>query len=106
MDSITSSDQLQALEYPEEIDALSLYRAFEQVSNHRQKRWVRYPLAVILSLVVLGKLGGMTSLAGIAERVRVRADWLKGVLPLTRASRPCAATYGNVLRTVEAEELT
>jgi hypothetical protein len=67
---------------------------------------VRYPLAVILSLVVLGKLAGMTSLAGITEWVRLRADWLSAALPLTRASLPCAATYGNVLRTVEPEELT
>jgi predicted transposase YbfD/YdcC len=106
MDSTTKCDPLQALEYREEIDALSLYRTFEQVSDHRQKRGVRYPLAVILSLVVLGKLAGMTSLAGIAEWVRLRADWLKGVLPLRGTSLPCASTYGNVLRTVEAEELT
>lgn len=106
MDSTTTYDQLQALEDWEEIDALSLYRAFEQVSDHRQKRGVRYPLALILSLVVLGKLAGMTSLAGITEWVRWRADWLKAVLPLPRPSLPCASTYANVLRTVEAEEIT
>jgi len=61
---------------------------------------------LILSLIVLGKLAGMTSLAGVAEWVRLRADWLKAVLPLTRAHLPCASTYGNVLRTVEAEEIT
>ena len=85
---------------------MSLYRAFEQMSDHRQKRGVRYPLAIILSLVVLGKLAGMTSLAGVAEWVHLRAGWLKAVLPLTRASLPCASTYGNVLRTIEAEEMT
>jgi predicted transposase YbfD/YdcC len=106
MDSTTSNHQLQALEDQEEIDALSLYRALEQISDHRHKRGVRYPLAVILSLVVLGKLAGMTSLAGIAEWVHLRADWLKAVLPLPRASLPCASTYGNVLRMVDAEEVT
>lgn len=50
-------------------------RAFEQIRDHRHKRGLRYPLAVILSLVVLGKLAGMTSLAGIAEWVCLRADW-------------------------------
>ena len=35
-----------------EVDALSLYRVLEQVPEHRQKRGVRYRLAVILSLVV------------------------------------------------------
>jgi hypothetical protein len=84
---------------------LSLYQAFEQMSDQRHKRGVRYPLAIILSLVVLGKLVGMTSLAGIAEWARLRADWLKAGVPLPRASLPCASTYGNVLRTIEAEEM-
>ena len=38
--------------------------------------------------------------------MRLRADRLKAALPLTRASLPCATTYGNVLRTIEAEEMT
>ncbi len=102
MDSTTFCDPFQ----PEEIDVLSLYRALEQVSDHRQKRGVRYPLALVLSLVILGKLAGMTSLAGIAEWVHWRADRLKPLLPGTRASLPCASTYGKVLRRVEAEEVT
>jgi hypothetical protein len=106
MDFITSDDQLQTPKSSEEIDALSLYRALEHISDQRHKRGVRYPLAVILSLVVLGKLAGMTSLAGIAEWVRLRADWLKVMLPLSRTSLPCACTYGNVLRKVDAEEVT
>ena len=106
MDCTTPNPHLHALQDIAEVDALSLYRAFEQVTDHRQKRGVRYRLAMILSLVVLGKLAGMTSFAGIAEWVRLRADWLKEVLPLPRASLPCASTYGNVVRVVEAEELT
>jgi predicted transposase YbfD/YdcC len=102
MDSTTSCDQVQ----PEEMDVLSLYRMLEQVSDHRQKRGVRYPLAFVLSLVILGKLAGMTSLAGIAEWVHWRADQLKLLLPCPRASLPCASTYGKVLRRVEAEEVT
>ncbi len=74
MNSITRNDHLQAKEPTEEVEALSLYRALEQVSDQRHKRGVRYPLALVLSLVVLGKLAGMTSLAGIAEWVRLRAE--------------------------------
>ena len=102
MDSTTSCDQDQL----EEMDVLSLYRVLEQVSDHRQKRGVRYPLALVLSLVILGKLAGMTSLAGIAEWVHWRADQFKLLLPCPRASLPCASTYGKVLRRVEAEEVT
>src|SRR5215472_5193158 len=43
MDSTTSCDQDQL----EEMDVLSLYRVLEQVSDHRQKRGVRYPLALV-----------------------------------------------------------
>lgn len=106
MDSTTSSHQAQGLEASEEMDALSLYRALEPISDQRHKRGVRSSLALILSLVVLGKLAGMTSLAGIAEWVRLRADWLNVVLPLPRASLPCASTYGNVLRKVDDQEVT
>src|SRR5438045_9208388 len=84
----------------QEIDALSVYRAFEQIEDGRHKRGVRYSLALLLTLLVLGKVAGMTTLAGIAEWVRLRAGWLSQVLPVGRKSFPCAATYSNVLRTV------
>ena len=90
----------------QEIHPLSLYHVLEQITDRRQPRGKRYSLALLLSLVVLGKVAGMTSLAGIAEWVRLRADWLKPLLPLSRASLPCASTYGNALRLVDAEELT
>ena len=88
------------------MDALSLARAFGHLTDQRQKRGVRSPLALILSLVVLGKLAGMTSLAGIAEWVRLGADWLRPLLPLRRASLPGASTSGQVLRVVDAQEVT
>jgi hypothetical protein len=93
MDSTTNDDHCQTRAPGEEIDVLSLYRVFEQMSDHRHKRGVRYPLALILSLVILGKLAGMTSLAGIAEWVCLRADWLKTLLPLRGVRLPCASTY-------------
>ncbi len=87
------------------IDALSIYRAFEQISDGRHKRGVRYSVALILTLIVLAKAAGMTTLQGIAEWVRLRTEWLKEVLSEARASFPCAATYSNVLRAVEAEQV-
>src|SRR5437763_14389860 len=87
----------------QQIEALSVYRAFEQIEDGRHKRGVRYSSALILTLIVLAKLAGMTSLAGIAEWVRLRADWLNEVLPNPRETFPCAATYSNVLRAVDAK---
>lgn len=89
----------------EEMDVLSVYRAFEQVVDGRKKRGVRYSVALILTLLVLSKLAGMTTPGATAEWVRHRAAWLKEVLPTTRASFPCAATYSNVLRGLKAEQV-
>ncbi len=91
---------------PVDVDALSVYRAFEQIQDGRHKRGVRYSSALILTLIVLAKLAGMTTLAGIAEWVRLRAEWLNQVLPNPRESFPCAATYCNVLRTLDAQQVT
>jgi hypothetical protein len=62
-------------------------------------------VALILTLIVLAKLAGMTTPLAIAEWVRLRAGWLRKVLPGTREYFPCAATYGNVLRAVDAEQV-
>lgn len=90
----------------EEVDALSVYHAFEQVTDGRQARGVRYSMALVLTLIVLGKVTGMTTLTAIAEWVRWRADWLRQVLPGTRQQFPCTATYSNVLRAVDAVQVT
>ena len=76
----------------QQIDVLSIYRAFEHIEDHRHKRGVRYSVALTLTLLMLAKLAGMTSLQGIAEWVRLRAGWLTDVLPTRRAKFPCAAT--------------
>ena len=61
----------------------------------RHKRGVRYSVALIFTLIVLAKLAGMTTPLAIAEWVRLRAGWLRKVLPgtrekLFRAQRPTA----------------
>src|SRR5436190_18834016 len=89
-----------------EVDAFSVYRAFEQIQDGRHKRGVRYSSALILTLIVLAKLAGMTTLAGIAEWVRLRAAWLNQVLSNPHESFPCAATYSNVLRALDAQQVT
>ena len=92
-------------EWLQERDAMSVYQAFEQVQDGRHKRGVRYSSALILTLIVLAKLAGMTSLAGIAKWVRLRAGWLNQVLPNPYQSFPCAATYSNVLRALDAQQV-
>ena len=101
----TLEEAMEQAGWCQEVDALSVYQAFEQLQDGRHKRGVRYSVALIFTLIVLGKLAGMTSLQAIAEWVRLRAGWLAVVLPTTRKSFPCAATYSNVLRAVDAEQV-
>jgi hypothetical protein len=105
MNYSTFQDTLEHVQLPLEIDAMSVYRALEHVQDGRHKRGVRYSMALILTLILLAKVAGMTTPAAIAHWVRLRANWLSQVLPLTRQSFPCAATYSNVLQAVDAEQL-
>jgi hypothetical protein len=62
------------------IDALSIYKAFEQVKDRRGKKGKRYPLAFILTLITLGKLAGETKLDGIIDWINNRRKELKCLL--------------------------
>ena len=84
MNYITLEEAMEQVGWDQQIDALSVYRAFEHIEDGRHKRGVRYNVALILTLIVLGKGAGMTTLAGIAEWVRLRAGWLSKVLPVSR----------------------
>jgi predicted transposase YbfD/YdcC len=98
-------EAIEQAQMPLEIDAMSVYRAMEQIEDGRHKRGVRYSVALIFTLILLGKVAGMTTPLAIAEWVRLRAGWLRQVLPITRTSFPCAATYSNVLRAVDAAQV-
>jgi len=52
-------------------DPASLYRAFEQVADGRKPKGKRYPLPLLLTLRMLGKLAGETSVNGILDWVLV-----------------------------------
>jgi predicted transposase YbfD/YdcC len=105
MNSNMLTGAMESEESLQEEDALSVFQAFEQVQDGRCKRGVRYSVAQILTLIVLGKLAGMTTPAGVAEWVRLRTGWLKQVLKWTRPKFPCASTYSNVLRKLDAEQV-
>jgi predicted transposase YbfD/YdcC len=105
MNYSTLDQTMEQVNLPVEIDALSVYRAMEHIQDGRHKRGVRYSVALIFTLILLGKVAGMTTPLAIAQWVRLRAGWLRQVLPITRTGFPCAATYTNVLRAVDAEQV-
>jgi hypothetical protein len=91
--------------WSKESEALSIYQELSKMEDKRGKKGKRYGLALLLTCVLLAKMAGETTLQAIAEWVRLRSAWLQEVLPDTRATFPCAATYSNVLRTVDHVEL-
>lgn len=105
MDYSTYAQTMEQITVPEGMEALSVYSTLGQVSDGRHKRGVRYSVALVLTLILLAKLAGMTTPLAIAEWVRFRADWLRSVLPTKRQTFPCAATYSNVLRAGDAEQV-
>ena len=59
------------------IDPASLYRAFEQVADGRKQKGKRYPLPLLLTLLLLGNLAGETSVNGIVDWIKERQGWLR-----------------------------
>ena len=104
-----STDALWTLALPETgfvFELGSLYDRFEQLTDQRQARGKRYPLALLLTLLLLAKLAGEDQPHGIAEWVRARASELRELLPLTCPRLPCANTYRNAAsRAVKPDEL-
>jgi hypothetical protein len=88
-----------------ENEVVCIYTMMKQLRDRRRKQGKRYPLALVLTYVLLAKAAGETNLQGIAEWIRLRGSWLQGMLPGVRATFPCAATYSNVLRAVDPEQL-
>ena len=78
-------------------DVGSLYARLRQLRDKRDLRGVRYPLAVVLVIVVLAKLAGEDKPLGIAEGARHRAAYLAQALGLRRAQMPHEVTYSRVL---------
>jgi predicted transposase YbfD/YdcC len=105
MDYNTFEQTVEQMQESNDLDAGSLYHAMQQVPDGRKKRGVRYSVALILTLILLGKVAGMTTPQGVCEWVRLRAERLRQLLPMTRPTFPCAATYSNVLQAVDAAQV-
>lgn len=86
MGARTPSDSFQPKENPEAMDGFTRSGAIERVSDHWHKRGVRSRRGLVLSLVVLGKVAGRTSLTEIGEGVRWRAGGYKQAFPCPGAS--------------------
>ena len=83
---LTIFDQVEQVDQEAlEVESASLYRAFEQVKDRRGKKGKRYPLALLLTLLFLGKMAGETKLEGIIDwrnerqqEIKKLFNWPKG----------------------------
>jgi predicted transposase YbfD/YdcC len=85
-------------------DAQSLYSAFERVKDGRKAKGKRYPLALLLTLIFLGKLAGETQINGIVDWIKERQDELKRHLNWPKRF-PVNSTYSEALAKCSAEEI-
>ena len=83
------------------IDPSSLYSAFEQVTDGRKKKGKRYPLPFLLTLLMLGKLAGETTVDGIVDWIKERQGWLRGQLNWPKRF-PTNSTYSEALARCDA----
>jgi hypothetical protein len=101
MDYITLAPEMELPTSLEDVDAHSVYAAFEKITDGRCKRGIRYPVALMLTLIVLAKLMGEPKLSGVSQWVRLRGRWLNEVLHLQRTSWPAASTSTYVLERLD-----
>jgi len=84
----------------------SLLSSFENITDLRMKRGVRYKLKPILILLFLSKLGGADSSAEIADWVSFRFERLKTLLKLDWKRSPHEVTWKRVMEnTLAAPEV-
>jgi hypothetical protein len=84
----------------------SLYSYFTKIEDKRKPKGLRYPLALILTLIVLAKLCGQDRPSGIAEWAQHRAELLTTAFVLKREKMPHHSTYRRILEEViDVEEL-
>jgi predicted transposase YbfD/YdcC len=86
------------------IDPTSLYSAFEQIPDGRKKKGKRYPLPFLLTLLLLGKLAGETTINGIVDWVKERKVLLKQQLSWPKRF-PVNSTYSQALAQCDAQAI-
>jgi hypothetical protein len=84
----------------------SLYEYLRKITDTRQAKGKRYPLATLLLVMILAKLCGEDKPSGICDWVGKRVRLLREMKIMKRPQAPCHMTYRRVLQTlISADEL-
>jgi hypothetical protein len=95
--NLTIFDQLEQLDQEAlTVDAASLYRALEEVKDGRKAKGKRYPLALLFTLLLLGKLAGETKVDGIIDWLNERKKEIKKLLNWPKAFPGSRDLYGGI----------
>jgi predicted transposase YbfD/YdcC len=89
---------------PVTVETASLYCAFEQVKDRRKARGKRYPLAFLLTLLMLGKMAGEKTTSGVVDWVKEREKSLKRQFNWPKAF-PVNSTYTDALAQCDDQEI-
>jgi len=88
-------------------DLERLIACFQTVEDRRHARGRRYPLWLLLTIAVLGKLAGVNEVRALAEWASLRREALCRLLGFWRCRLPVVTTWTRVLaQAVDAEALT
>jgi predicted transposase YbfD/YdcC len=102
---ITTFDQVEQVGQESlAIDAVSLYQAFGKVKDGRGKKGRRYPIELILTLIMLGKMAGETKIEGVVDWVNGRKKELKRLLNWPKVF-PTNKTYIDALAKCDYHEI-
>jgi predicted transposase YbfD/YdcC len=86
------------------IEEESLYREFEKVKDRRGTKGKRYPMAFVLTLILLGKMAGQKSISGIRDWIKAREKHLRKKLNWWKGF-PVNSTYTDALACCDPEEV-
>jgi predicted transposase YbfD/YdcC len=87
-------------------DVGSLYERLQNLTDRRDPRGVRYPLAIALVLIILAKLAGEDDPHGFAQWAALRQELLCQALHFERDTVPHEITYSRILgQAVDVTEL-
>jgi len=78
-------------------DVEVLYQQMQVLADQRDRRGLRYPLALILTIAVLAKLSGQNRVQDIAEWASWRTEELCTLFAFTRATMPHPTTWSRIL---------
>ena len=86
------------------IEANSLYKKWEELKDLRQKRGIRYPLPIILTMIALAKMSGEDKPRGITGWLKHRYEEIYSWLGFWRKTPPSERTIGRILsQAIEVE---